>query len=97
MVAKRRPRFRYIVFSVFGEGKFSEAHVLDALDAALPDVSFRLIEFDGLSGIVRCFNTDKDAVIAAMNALVEIGQGKTTVRTVGTSGTIRRARSKYLR
>lgn len=97
MVAKRRPRFRYIVFSVFGEGKFSEAQVVNALEAVLPDVSFRLIEFDGLNGIVRCFNTDKDAVIAAMNATVEKGYGETTMRTVGTSGTIRRARSKYLR
>jgi len=97
VVAKRRPRFRYIVFSVFGEGKITEAHVLDALDLALPGVSFRLIEFDGLSGIVRCFNTDKETVIGAMNALTEIGQRKTTTRTIGTSGTIRRARSKYLR
>ncbi|MEK6851201.1 MAG: hypothetical protein AABY30_01540, partial [Candidatus Thermoplasmatota archaeon] len=55
--------------------------------------ALRLVEYDGARGLVGCAHTAKDETIAFLNALTI---GVSRVRTTGTSGTIRRARQKYL-
>lgn len=52
-----------------------------------------LIEYDGARGLVRCAHTAKDATIRFLN---DLRLGAARVRTTGTSGTIRKARRKYL-
>lgn len=96
MVKPGHPRFRYVVFRIGGSGPFSEVQMLDALDVALPGISYRLVEFSGSYGIMRCSNIDKEDAISALNSIREISGRAATVQTIGTSGTIRKARLKFL-
>jgi RNase P/RNase MRP subunit POP5 len=70
--------------------------VVDAIAAAFAGRIPRIVEFRRNSGIVRCLNSTKDETIRALNAMRAIGRTNVIVRTVGTSGTIRKAREKYL-
>jgi len=94
---RRRPRFRYVVFLVKSEARLTEQSVSDAVFQQLPNTSLKLILFDGTRGIVRCTNRTKDETIAALNAMNNVGKREVLVRTIGTSGTIRKARLKFLR
>ncbi len=91
-VREKQGRNRYVVFVVsppVDKGRF-----LAALKTARgPDRPW-LVEYDGARGLVRCAHTAKDATIAFLNGL---HIGNASVRTVGTSGTIRKAREKFLR
>ena len=82
-------RNRYVAFVVAPPVERSR------LTAALRDgpVRLLLVEYDGGRGLVRCAHTAKEETIAFLNAL-RIGPAQ--VRTTGTSGTIRKAREKYL-
>jgi len=89
VVRDRVGRNRYVAFLVSPPvGRARIAAALRDGPAALT-----LIEYDGARGLVRCPHTKKDATIAFLNAL---RIGGAMVRTTGTSGTIRRARAKYL-
>lgn len=55
-----------------------------------------LIEFDGTHGIVRCPHTAKEATIALLAGMDRVGDVPVDVETLGTSGTIRRCRAKFL-
>ena len=82
-------RNRYVAFVVAPPVERSR------LTAALRDgpVRLLLVEYDGGRGLVRCAHTAKEETIAFLNAL-RVGNAR--LRTVGTSGTIRKAREKYL-
>ena len=88
-MAVHERRDRYIAFSV--SPPVDRSRLLAALRSASPEL--RLVEYDGARGLVGCAHTDKDDAIAFLNG-VAIGQSR--VRTTGTSGTIRKARRKYL-
>lgn len=88
-VRDRVGRSRYVAFRV--TPPVDKARLLAALRAA--SVPLRLVEYDGARGLVRCPHLAKDAAIAFLNALL-IGPAR--VSTTGTSGTIRKARAKYL-
>jgi len=96
-VARTRPRRRYVVFRVESESPVSEEKLLVHLQDALRQRSPGLIYFDGRYGILRCPHTAKDATITTLNSIREAAPKTMTVRTLGTSGTIRRARSKFIR
>lgn len=89
VVRDRTGRNRYVAFVV------APAADRRALLAALRDSPQRLhlVEYVGGRGLVQCAHTAKDATIAFLSSL---RVGDATVRTVGTSGTIRRAKRKYL-
>jgi len=53
-----------------------------------------LVFIEGRRGLVRCGHLRKDDVIRLLNGL-RVGTPPVPVRTVGTSGTIRAARSRY--
>jgi RNase P/RNase MRP subunit POP5 len=83
-------RNRYIVF--FVTPPVPKARLLAALKSS-PGERPWLVQYDGSRGLVRCAHTAKDATIAFLNALrVE----NSVIRTTGTSGTIRKARAKFL-
>jgi len=89
VVRDRVGRNRYVAFLVSPPvGRARIAAALRDGPAALT-----LIEYDGARGLVRCPHLAKDAAIAFLNALL-IGPAR--VSTTGTSGTIRKARAKYL-
>ncbi|MBI4416505.1 MAG: hypothetical protein HY557_05945 [Euryarchaeota archaeon] len=90
VVRDREGRQRYIAFVV--TPPVPKARLTTALRDAGDRV--RLVEYDGARGLVQCAHTAKDATIALLNGLP---LGDATVRTLGTSGTIRKARAKFLR
>ena len=96
MAEPRRPRFRYVVFQIESEVSVSEEAMVVALAAAFPGRVPKLVVFQRDSGIVRCLNTTKDETIRRLNAMRAIDKRPVVVRTIGTSGTIRKAREKYL-
>jgi len=55
-----------------------------------------LVEFEHPLGLVRCTNLDKPRAIERLRGLDAIAGEPVRVVTLGTSGTIRRARAKYL-
>jgi RNase P/RNase MRP subunit POP5 len=85
-----------VVFRIESETSFTEPGVADALATSFVGRVPRLVVFRDNSGIVRCLNTTKDETIRALNAMHAIGKKQVVVRTLGTSGTIRKAREKYL-
>ena len=89
VVRDRVGRNRYIAFAV--SPPIPKARLAAALRGS--PQALRLVEYDGARGLVRCPHTAKDATIAFLNAL-RIGDAR--VETTGTSGTIRKAKAKYL-
>ncbi len=73
-----------------------ERQVAVALHKTLGPGNVKLIYFDGHNGIVRCPHTAKDMTVALLNAMEEIDHSKVTVRTIGTSGTILKAKMKFI-
>ena len=96
MAERSRPRYRYVVFRIESEISFAESSVTEALAAAFAGRAPRLVVYRRNFGIVRCTNTTKEETIRALNAMRTIGRRQAAVRTLGTSGTIRKAREKYL-
>ncbi len=90
-VRERVGRFRYVAFVV--SPPVEKSRILTAFRAPPGGERLRLVEYDGTRGLVRCAHTAKDATIAFLNAL---RIGRSEIRTTGTSGTIRKARAKYL-
>ncbi len=93
-MSTHRPRYRYIAFRVEGPRPFSREEVLEAFHR-MPDRPW-LVDFRGTEGLARATNLDRDATIRSLTALAMIAGEGVRVTTIGTSGTIRRAREKYL-
>jgi len=93
-VSTRRPRYRYIAFRVEGPRAFSPDEVLEAL-RGLP-ARPHLVGFNGRLGLARCIHVRKDETIAALRSIERVAGESVRTVTLGTSGTIRRATSKYL-
>ncbi len=55
-----------------------------------------LVALEGGQGIVRCPHTAKEEAIRMLQGIRRVGGAPVRVRTLGTSGTIRRARRKYM-
>ena len=85
-----------MVFKLDSESRVSDGIIAEILAASLEGKSTRLVHFDGKRGILRCIHTAKDSVIIALNGLHKIGNNVVHVKTLGTSGTIRRASKKFL-
>ena len=84
-------RTRYVAFVV--TPPVDKGRLLAALKSAPVTGRLRLVQYDGGRGLVGCGHLEKDATIAFLSAL-HIGDAR--LRTTGTSGTIRKAREKFL-
>lgn len=100
MAPRGGPRKRYVAFTVEAGPSApppSRAAMVEALDAACASAGLpegrRLTTFDGRCGIVRCTNTDRDAILSALGAIVAVGGAPARVVPVATSGTIKKAKS----
>jgi len=95
-VERPKRRDRYIAFEV--EDPRRARGVASALQTAVApwprEARPSIVFIQGVRGLVRCGHREKDAVIEILNSL-EVGDPPVRVRTVGTSGTIRAARSRY--
>ena len=96
MAGRGRLRFRYIAFRIESERQLTEQNMIDVLTSAFSGRPPRLVVFRGNRGIVRCLNTTKDETIRALNAFESTGERRIVIKTIGTSGTIRKAREKFL-
>ncbi len=88
-------RQRYIAFVIDG-GKTDRRGMIAAIRSAFSKKEYQEIKpwltvFEGDEGIVRCKHTGKERAIDILNGIV-IGEGK--VRTVTTSGTIKKAKKR---
>ena len=97
----RRPRgvrIRYVAFQI--EPAVSRAAFADAVRSACEDIAgpvpTEIVVFRGGGGLVRCGHRQKESVIVALNGITKVGATAAVVRTIGTSGTIRKATEKYL-
>lgn len=103
MVVKDRVgRSRYIAFEISSDDVVSTGDLISSFRKAADkyDDAERirpwLIMFEKGKGIVRCSHTSKDEVINLLQSVKGVGGKKVKIRTLGTSGTVRGARRKYL-
>ncbi|MFQ5986098.1 MAG: Rpp14/Pop5 family protein [Thermoplasmata archaeon] len=101
MVVKERVgRNRYIAFRIEGGEDLQAGEV----KAALTEASWHepkearpwLVRFRTGAGIVRVSHLHKDTALRLLRSLQRIAARRVTVRTLGTTGTVRRAIRKYL-
>ncbi|MFQ6012331.1 MAG: Rpp14/Pop5 family protein [Thermoplasmata archaeon] len=55
-----------------------------------------LVRFRGGTGVVRVSHLHKETALRLLRSLQTVGSRKVNVRTLGTSGTVRKAIRKYL-
>ncbi len=55
-----------------------------------------LVSFQRGVGIVKCAHRDKQEVIKLLKTIRRVGSREVHVRTLGTSGTVRKAMGKYV-
>ena len=85
-----------MVFRLNSDSQLTEREVAALLAESIRGSPTRLVHFDGEHGILRCVHTAKENVIAALNRTTKVGQADVRITTIGTSGTIRKAISKFL-
>ncbi|GEM_PF-6475061 len=93
---KPKRRDRYIAFE-FGDPRRARevAAAFHAAAGSWPrEDRPSLVFIERARGLARCGHLHKDEVIRLLNG-IRIGNPPVPVRTVGTSGTIRAARSRY--
>jgi len=99
MVADKRLRKRYIAFEVLSEEKIDRKELMEAIH----NFSGKPMQKDRLSvmllqenkGVVRCQHTLKEETLRLLRSINNVGGKKVQLRTIGTSGTIRKAK-EYL-
>jgi ribonuclease P/MRP protein subunit POP5 len=102
VVKDRVGRSRYVAFEISSDDVVSTGDLISSFRKAADkyDDAERirpwLIMFEKGKGIVRCSHTSKDEVINLLKSVKGVGGKKVKIRTLGTSGTVRGARRKYL-
>jgi len=61
------------------------------------ELKFRLIQFDGTSGIIKCSSKGKDQMMRSLRSLREVDGASLNITTTLTSGTIRGLKMKKKR
>lgn len=103
MVVKDRVgRSRYVAFEVSSKETIRTGDLISTLKRAADKYDDAekirpwLIMFQKGKGIVRCSHTSKDECINLLHSIKGVGGNKVSIKTLGTSGTVRGARRKYL-
>ena len=60
------------------------------------DMGIFLIRFDGEKGIIRCKHTEKDNMINLLTSIKQVSSINVSVKTLGTSGTIKSLIKKHM-
>jgi len=98
-IVKSNIRFRYISFHVTIPGNtrsFTSSDLIHAMRQSIQDffhkditeLKFWLIQFNGNSGIIKCFSQNKEQVMYLLQSLKKIGITPVVITTFSTSGTI---------
>lgn len=93
VVKAKRGRRRYIALRSLDEGQVPDDALYAFLNSSLGrhSVRFKVIQFDGRTGIVRVSNEDQHRAIEVINSA-----GTGHWETTRTSGTLRTLREGYL-
>jgi RNase P/RNase MRP subunit POP5 len=102
---KNKARKRYIAFRVHAPKEISRKEFISAIRREVNDknqwerVMPWLTVFENNQGILRCIHTAKDEAVQILTSIEHIGRGKEKVRveTLGTSGTIKKAKLRFLK
>ncbi len=98
VVKAKRGRRRYIAF--ISESKIGSEDLLSALNSAFGKRGMRtpkIIQFDGMKGIVRTSDVDKEKSIQVLNSIGAQDGQPFTLRTLRTSGTLQTLRERYFK
>ncbi|MCK4718524.1 MAG: hypothetical protein KAT70_07630 [Thermoplasmata archaeon] len=91
-------RKRYVAFTVDGGCHLRRGEMIHAINVSLPRnlprSNVNLTVFNGEAGIVLCPHTAKDEMIRSLVSIRSVGGRGVKVRTVATSGTIKKARTR---
>ncbi len=91
---KRRDRYIAFEFPEPRQGREVAGAIRAAFASRPSGERVEVILVAGRRGLVRCNHRQKDEVVQVLNA-IRLGGSGILVRTVGASGTIRAARSRY--
>jgi RNase P/RNase MRP subunit POP5 len=93
-------RNRYIAFQVEGGDDLEMGDMIRALREAFSsfpqDTRPWLVLFQQGQGVVKCSHLHKDDVIRVLQSIRRVGEREVRIRTLGTSGTVRKTVRKYL-
>jgi RNase P/RNase MRP subunit POP5 len=100
----KKPRKRYIAFKVNAPCEISRKDFISAIRKKVTDqnqwerVEPWLTVFENNEGILRCIHKARDEAVEILTSIKNIGMEnvKITVETLGTSGTIKKAKLRYL-
>lgn len=104
-IVKGSRRHRYISFRVAYMGQdhpFTDTELIQAIrqqtsdlfSKTLKELGLWIIQFDGITGIIKCNYKEKERTIQLLHSLKKIGSISVTFSTYATSGTIRGIRDK---
>lgn len=92
----REKRRRYVIVEV--SGQMSERELVDYLKGFKGEGGLWLIYYDGKNAVVRTNHKAKEKAVDYLNGRLTLGGGsrRVMISTRGVTGTIKRARMKYL-
>lgn len=109
LVPVLKEKQRYLVFEIISQRTHSLEEVVDALwlcalrmwgDAGVSEFSFwipaNLYTSKGKRGVVKCNNESVEKVRSILAMTKQIGHDRVVFHVVGTTGTIKSAKTKYL-
>ena len=99
-----RSRRRYLVFELISDSSFSKDQLIRALnrtglhflgERGYSSLKLSLLVFENNRGIIRFMYKKRQSVKAILALLTEIDGTNIIARTLGVSGTIKKAREKW--
>ena len=99
---KKSERKRYIAFKVNAPREITRGEFITAIKRKVPqrtlwgEMTPWLTVFENNRGILRCAHTCLDEAIKLLSSITQVGGGRVEVVTLGTSGTIKKAKQRYL-
>jgi len=103
MVVKARiGRKRYIIFRIDATTDITKRDIIHTLNRSIAIKLTQIpwvITVKNNFGLVKCNHLDKEKIIELLQSIHLVGKLKipVTIKTLGTTGTIRSARKKYLK
>jgi ribonuclease P/MRP protein subunit POP5 len=100
-----REKNRYIVYKISSSSKIAQKKAENALydgivrflgEFKAAEASVRLIDWNNQKGIIKTNSKFKDKIISAMILMSKIGETNVNINTIGVSGTIKKARNKFM-
>ncbi|MEW6069453.1 MAG: Rpp14/Pop5 family protein [Candidatus Thermoplasmatota archaeon] len=94
-------RKRYIVFELIAPRPIRKEEVIRLIRRSfgklIQEIDPWLLKYRNNKGLLRCRHTKKGEAIKILSSITKINEEEIKIKTLGTSGTIKRASRKYLR